>query len=133
MERRFGENLFLVVILAVLAGGMYILAPTGLQSNEEGVYQVQMKNLALTGFSEIDWPGFAFGFEAKDLAGQQGFFESRNGRLYAVTSPLFPFIASLFYPLFGDRTVDFTPILFLFLSTLVLCLILDRVMPREFF
>jgi hypothetical protein len=44
--------------------------------------------------------------------------------------PLFPWAASLFYPLLGERAVDFTPILFLFLSALVLGLALDRVMER---
>ena len=36
------------------------------------------------------------------------------------------------FPVFGERTVDFAPILFVFLSALVLGLILDRVMRRDF-
>ena len=52
-----GEILFLVVILAALAGMMYALAPPGLSSNEEGVHYVQMKNFALNGSFEITGPG----------------------------------------------------------------------------
>jgi hypothetical protein len=130
MTKRPVEIFFLVVILAVLAGGMYTFAPAGLYSNEEGVQYVQMKNFALNGSCEIAWPGFGLGFEAKDLAGLGGFFESRDGRLFAVTPPLFPWLASLFYPFFGDRAVEFAPILFVFLSALILGLILDGVMPR---
>jgi hypothetical protein len=130
MTRNPGETLFLLVVLATLAGAFYILAPSGLASNEEGVHYVQMKNLALNGTFEIRSPAFGLGFEAKDLARPGGLFETRDGRLYAITPPLFPWVASLFYPVFGDRTVDFTPILFVFLSALVLGLILDGVMPR---
>ncbi len=132
MAKRPGEILFLVVILALLAGGMYTFAPKGLYSNEEGVQYVQMKNFALNGFLEIDSPAFSLGFEADDIAGQRGFFESRDGRLYAIAPPLFPWLASLFHPLFGERTVEFTPILFVFLSALVLGVTLDRVMERGF-
>ncbi len=62
----------------------------------------------------------------------RGLLEARDGRLYATPPPLFPWVASLFFPVFGERTVDFAPILFVFLSALVLGLILDRVMQRDF-
>jgi len=133
MRQRAGEILFLALVLSVLAGVTYALAPAGLRSNEEGVSQVQTKNFALNGSREIGWPGFGLGYEANDLAGPGGFFESRDGRLFAETPPLFPWLASLFYPFFGERAVDFTPILFVFLSALVLGLILDEVMPRGLF
>jgi hypothetical protein len=132
MAKRPGEILFLAVILAVLAGGMYTLAPAGFYSNEESVQYVQMKNFALNGFLAIDSPAFRLGFEADDIAGRRGFFESHDGRLYAIAPPLFPWLASLFHPLFGERAVEFTPILFLFLSALVLGVTLDRVMERGF-
>jgi hypothetical protein len=132
MKRRFAEILFLVVSLAALAGGMYVLAPAGLYSDEEGVHYVQMKNFALNGSLEITGPAQQLGFKPTDAAGRNGLLEARDGRLYAVTPPLFPWVASLFYPLCGDRTVDFTPILFVSLSALVLGLILDRVMQRGF-
>jgi len=132
MKRNPGERLFLVVVLAALAGAFYVLAPQGLASNEEGVHYVQMKNFALHGSFEIHAPALALGFEAEDLAGPRGFFESRDGRLYAIPPPLFPWMASLLYPVFGERAVDFAPILFVFLSAFVLGLILDRVMQRDF-
>jgi hypothetical protein len=133
MKRRTGEMLFLVVILAALAGLVYALAPAGLYSNDEGVHYVQMKNFALNGSLEITGPGQRLGFEAGDIAGTRSFFEARDGRLFASPPPLFPWIASLFFPLFGERTVDFTPILFMFLSVLVLAATLDRVMQRGVF
>jgi len=132
MNRNPGERLFLVVLLAALAGAVYVLAPPGLASNEEGVHYVQMKNFALNGSFEIHAPALALGFEAEDLSGPRGFFESRGGKLYAIPPPLFPWTASLLYPVFGERAVDFAPILFVFFSALVLGLILDRVMQREF-
>lgn len=133
LTKRTGEMIFLVVILAALAGIMYALAPAGLYSNDEGVHYVQMKNFALNGTLDITGPGRRLGFEAGNVAGMRSFFEARDGRLYAVTPPLFPWIASLFFPLFGERTVDFTPILFVFLSALVLAATLDRVMQRGVF
>ncbi len=131
MKRNPGENLFLVVVLAALAGAFYALAPPGLASNEEGVQYVQIQNFALNGSLEIAWPGFRLGFEARDLAGQGGFFEARGAEVYATPPPLFPWMAGRFYPVFGDRAGDFAVILFVFLSVLVLGLILDRLMKRD--
>jgi hypothetical protein len=130
IKRSFSEILFLVVSLAMLVGGMYVLAPAGLYSNEEGVHYVQMKNFALNGSLAITGPAQQLGFKPADAAGWNGLLEVRSDKLYAVTPPLFPWVASLFYPLCGDRAVDFTPILFVFLSALVLGLILDQVMQR---
>ncbi len=132
MKERSGEILFLCAVLATLAGLCFFLSPPGLATDEEAVQYVQMKNFALNGSLEIQSPAFGLGFEAKDLAGRRGLFESRGGSLYAVMPPLFPWIASQLYPLFGERTVDFAPILFVFLSVLVLGLILDRMMKRDF-
>jgi hypothetical protein len=131
MEKKAGEILFLVAVLAAVAGLCVVLLPPGLSSNEEAVQYVQMKTFALNGSLEIPSPAFVFGFEATDMAGHRGFFEARNGRLYATPPPLFPWITSLFYPVFGERTVDFAPILFVFFSVLVLGLVLDRVMQRD--
>jgi len=130
MKANLGENFFLVVVLTTLAGLFYFLAPPGLYSNEEGVHYVQMRNFALNGSLEIVWPGFDSGFEAKDLAGQGGYFAFRDGRLHAIAPPLFPWVASLFHPVLGERAVEFAPILFVFLSALVLGATLDRVMQR---
>lgn len=130
MKPRTGEIIFLLAALAALAGLCFAVAPPGLYSNEEGVHYIQMRNFAGSGSFEIAWPGYGLGFEANDLVGQGGYFESRDSRLYAVTPPLFPWIASLLYPVLGERAVDFTPILFVCLSALVLGVTLDRVMPR---
>jgi hypothetical protein len=121
---------FLLAALVAVAGLCLIAAPPGLHSNEEGVHHVQMRNFAENGTLEIAWPGHRFEFGSEDLAGRGGFFESRDGRLFAITPPLFPWIASLMYPVLGERAADLTPILFVFLSTLVLGATLDRVMPR---
>jgi len=131
MTRNPGEKLFLLAVLAALAGLCFSIIPPGLSSSEEAVQYVQMKNFTLHSSREILSPAFGLGVEAKDLAGRRGFFESRSGRLYATPPPLFPWVASLFFPVFGERTVDFAPILFVFLSALVLGLILDRVMKRD--
>ncbi len=130
MKPRTGETIFLLAALAALAGLCLIAAPPGLHSNDEGARYVQMRNFAETGTLEIAWPGYRFGFGAEDLAGQGGQFESRDSRIFAITPPLFPWIASLFYPLAGERAVDVAPILFVFLSALLLGVTLDRVMPR---
>jgi hypothetical protein len=91
-----------------------------------------MRNFALHSSLEIQSPAFGLGFEASDLAGPRGNFVFRDGRLYAAPPPFFPWVASLFYPLFGERSVDFAPILFLLLSALILGLILDRLMERDY-
>ncbi len=133
MKQRIGEMLFLVVVLAVVAGVCMPCTPAGLYSNEDGVQYVQMKNFALNGTLEIAGPGQRLGFEAGDVVGTRSYFEAKDGRLFATTPPLFPWIASLFIPLCGEKTVDFTPILFVFLSALVLAATLDRVMRRGVF
>jgi hypothetical protein len=130
MKPRTGEILFLLAALAAIAGLCLIAAPPGLYSNDEGVRYVQMRNFAENGTLEIAWPGYRLGFGAEALAGQGGHIESRDGRLFAITPPLFPWIASLFYPVIGERAVDVVPILFVFLSALFLGATLDRVMPR---
>ncbi len=132
MTKSTGENIFLVIVLAVLAGIMLAVTPPGLSSNEEAVQYVQMKNFVFKETLEIDSPALGLGFGAQDLAGPRGLFESRNDRLYAVAPPLFPWIASLFHPFLGEKAVDFTPVLFLFLSVLVLGFILDRLVQRGF-
>ena len=130
MKPRTGEMIFLLAALVALAGLCLIAVPPGLHSNDEGVRTVQMRNFAENGTLEIAWPGFRLGFGAEDLAGQGGHFESRGGRLFAITPPLFPWVASLFYPVVGERAVDVVPILLVFLSALILGVTLDRVMPR---
>ena len=130
MKANPGENLFLVVVLTTLAGLFYFLASPGLATNEEGVLYVQMKNFVVSGSFEITSPAQSLGFEPADVTGMRGHLEARDGRLYAIAPPLFPWVASLFYPLVGERAVDFTPILFVCLSALVLGVTLDRVMPR---
>jgi hypothetical protein len=132
MIRNPGETLFLIAVLMTIAGLCFLLTPPGLSSNEEAVQYVQMKNFALHGSLEIQSPAFGLGFEASDLAGPRGNFVFRDGRLYAAPPPFFPWVASLFYPLFGERSVDFAPILFLLLSALILGLILDRLMERDY-
>ncbi|MGE5800323.1 MAG: hypothetical protein ACM337_08325, partial [Syntrophaceae bacterium] len=130
MTRNPGETIFLAAVLAVLAGLCFFVLPPGLSSSEEAVQAVQMKNFALHGSGEIRPPAFALGFEAADFAGHRGFFDVRNGGLYATPPPLYPWVASLLVPAFGERTARFTPILFVFLAALVLGLLMDRVMKR---
>jgi len=130
MKANPGENLFLVVVLTTLAGLFYFLASPGLATNEEGVLYVQMKNFVVSGSFEITSPAQSLGFEPADVTGMRGHLEARDGRLYAIAPPLFPWVASLFYPLVGERAVDFTPVLFVLLATLVMGLILDRLMWR---
>jgi hypothetical protein len=77
--------IFLLAALAAFAGLCLIAVPQGLHSNDEGVRYVQMRNFAENGSLEIAWPGFRFGFGANDLSGQGGHFESRDGRLHAIT------------------------------------------------
>jgi len=132
MTRKPGETLFLLVVLAALAGAVYVLVPPGLASNEEGIHYVQMKNFAVSGSFEVMSPAQSLGFEPADVTGMRGFLEARDGRLYATPPPLFPWVASLFLPVFGERTLTVTPILFVFLSAFVLGLILDRLMQRDF-
>jgi hypothetical protein len=132
LTKRSGEIIFLCAVLATLAGLCFAVIPPGLSSNEEAVQYVQMKNFALNGSFEITSPAQSLGFESADVTGMRGLLEARDGRLYATPPPLFPWVASLFSPVFGERTVDFAPILFVFLSALVLGLILDRVMQRDF-
>jgi hypothetical protein len=131
MTRNPAETLFLAAVLAALAGIYLAMMPPGLSSNEEAVQYVQMKNLVTRGSLEIDSPAIGLGFGAEDVAGARGLFESRGGRLHAVAPPIFPWVAGLFYPLAGEGAVDFTPVLFLFLSALVLGLVLDRLMRRD--
>jgi len=130
MTRNSGKTVFLVAVLAVLAGLYFSVLPPGLSSNEEAIQIVQMKNFVLNRSWEIRSPAFGLGFEATDLSGHRGFFEARNGSLYATPPPLFPWAASLLFPVFGEQTVDVMPILFVFLSAVVLGLVLDRVMER---
>ncbi len=131
MAKNKGQNIILVFVLGVLAGIYLAMMPPGLSSNEEAVQYVQMKNFTFHGALEIDSPAIGLGFGAADVAGPRGLLESRDGRLYAIAPPIFPWVVSLFYPLFGERAVDFTPVLFLFLSALVMGFILDRLMRRD--
>jgi len=78
LTKRTGEMIFLVVILAALAGIMYALAPAGLYSNDEGVHYVQMKNFALNGTLDITGPGRRLGFEAGNVAGMRSFFRGEG-------------------------------------------------------
>ena len=130
-RRNPGETIFLAAVLAALAAVYLAVMPPGLSSSEEAVQYVQMKNLVTRGSLEIDSPAVGLGFGAEDVAGARGLFESRGGRLHAVAPPIFPWVAGLFYPLAGEGAVDFTPVLFLFLSTLLLGLVLDRLMRRD--
>jgi hypothetical protein len=131
MTKSIGRNIFLLFVLAALAAVYLAMMPPGLSSNEEAVQYVQMKNFALHGTLDIDSPSLSLGFGVEDVAGPFGLFEPRGGRLQAVAPPIFPWVASLFYPLSGERAVDYVPVLFLFLSALVLGLVLDRLMERD--
>ncbi len=132
MDKRPVKLFLLAAVLTMLAVAFIALIPPGLSSNEEGVLYVQTKNFALNGSFEIHAPALALGFEAKDLAGPGSLFEARDDSLYAVTPPLFPWVASLFYRLAGERAVDFVPVLFAVLAALVMGLTLDRLMRRGF-
>lgn len=129
MKRNPGETLFLVALLAALLGPLCLLGPPGLASDDEAVRYVQMKNFALHGTLAIRAPALGLGFAAEDLA--SGYFEARGGDLVATPPPFFPWLASLFHPVFGDRAVTVLPALFLFLAMLAMGLIFDRLMRRD--
>jgi hypothetical protein len=124
------ETVLYLVLFAALTAVFFTLPPLGLHSNEEGVKFIQMKNFALNGSLSIPYPAQELGFGAGDLVGGYGFLESRGGTLRAVTPPLFPLLASVFYPLFGDRVVHFLPLLFLFFAIIFLEKTLALIMER---
>jgi hypothetical protein len=132
MLSRFSKNgtIFFLVLFIMLTGLFFTLPPLGLHSNDEGVKFIQMKNFALHGSLSIPYPAENLGFTAGDMARQPGFLESRGGKLRATTPPLFPFLSSLFYPLFGDRVVHFLPLTFLFVTTILLGMTLGLVMDK---
>jgi hypothetical protein len=124
------EPVHYLVLLAALTAVFFTLPPLGLHSNEEGVRFLQMKNFVLNGSLSIPYPAQKLGFGTDDLVSGYGFLESKGGALLAVTPPLFPFLASVFYPLFGDRVVHFLPLLFLFFSIIFLEKTLALIMER---
>jgi hypothetical protein len=124
------ETVLYLVLFAALTAVFFTLPPLGLHSNEEGVKFIQMKNFALNGSLSIPYPAQKLGFGAGDVVGGYGFLESRGGTLRAVTPPLFPLLASVFYPLFGDRVVHFLPLLFLFFAIIFLERTLALIMER---
>jgi hypothetical protein len=124
------ETVLYLVLFAALTAVFFTLPPLGLHSNEEGVKFIQMKNFALNGSLSIGYPAAKLGFGAGDLVGGYGFLESRGGELRAVTPPLFPLLASVFYTLFGDRVVHFLPLLFLFFTIIFLERTLALIMER---
>lgn len=121
---------FFLVLFGVLAAVSLALNPLGLYSNEEGVQFVQMKNFAARGTLAIDYPGKAKGFESRDVAPGHGYFRAEAGSLRAVCPPLLPWLASLLFPVFGDRAVHVLPFFFFFLSTWLLGRTLLLVMER---
>ena len=130
-NKLFGkETVHYLVLFAALTAVFFTLPPLGLYSNEEGVKFIQMKNFALNGSLSIAYPAQKLGFGAGDLVGGYGFLESRGGELRAITPPLLPLLASVLYPLFGDRVVHFLPLLFLFFTIIFLEKTLALIMER---
>lgn len=127
-----GDTIFFLALFVVLTGLFFTLPPLGLHSNEEGVNFIQMKNFVLNGSLSIPYPAGKIGFGVNDLVGKFGFLKSKGGDLRATTPPLFPFLTSLFHPLFGDRVVHLLPLLFLYLTTILLGRTLGLVMKKGF-
>ena len=125
------ETIFFITLFVALAALFFHLPSLGLYSNEEGAKFVQMKNFALHGSLSIPYPAQQMGFTADDLTKEPGYFESKRGELRAITPPLFPFLTSLFYPLFGDRAVHLLPLAFFFLTAIMLKMALGLVMERS--
>ena len=131
MKHHFGEKILFLIVAAALTGLFFTLPPLGLYSNEEGVKYVQMKNFALHGTLEIPYPGEKLGLGPEVLVKGGGFFSLRDGKIQTLCAPLFPYLASLFYPVFGDRAIHVLPLVFLLLSVAVLSRALALVMERK--
>jgi len=120
MKHSRGETIFYLAVAAALAAVFCALPPLGLYSNEEGVRYVQMKNFALNGSLSIPYPGENLGLEPEALVKGGGYFRLRDGKIQTLCAPLFPYLTSLVYPLFGDRAIHFLPLFFFFLTLVVL-------------
>jgi hypothetical protein len=130
MKYTLGEKIFYLFVAALLAVVFYTLPPLGLYSNEEGVKYVQMKNFALHGSLTIPFPGEKLGLVPEALVKGGGIFSLRDGEIQTRCAPLFPYLTSLFYPIFGDRAIHFLPLLFFFLTFVVLGRTLALIMER---
>jgi hypothetical protein len=123
--------LFLFVFLVLLCL-FWVLPPLGLSSNDEAVKYIQMKNFYLNGTLEIKYPGEKIGLGPEYLVPNQLLFVQKGDKLYCVFPPLFSYLSSLFYPLFGDRVIFFLPLLAFFLSLLLFAVILKRLLADKF-
>ena len=114
------DYLIFLLVLVSCASVFVALPPHGLTSNEEGARYIQMRNFTLYGALPIQYPGRSLGLQPHDVAKQQAIFAERDGRLYCTFPPLFSYLSSLLYPVFGERVTTFLPLFVLFLSVVIL-------------
>jgi len=126
------DYILFFLIFAVLVWAFFVLPPLSLYSNDEGAKYVQMKNFYLNKSLAIKYPGEKLGLDLSYLLKEQSLFAQREGRLFCTYPPLFTYLSSLFYPLFGDRVTHFLPLLAFFLSLLVLSRILKLLIKKTF-
>ncbi|MDD5195675.1 MAG: hypothetical protein PHQ96_08410 [Candidatus Omnitrophica bacterium] len=112
-----------VAIFCVLAVALIIvffsLPRLGLYVDDSGRKYIQMKAFYLNGYKDYDihYPGKAMGFGVAALNPQ--YFTQKNGKIFVNYYLPFTFLSSLFYPLFGDRAINFLPLLAFFLSAII--------------
>jgi len=125
------DYLLFVLVFIVLLGLLIYLPPLSLRSDEEGLTYVQMKNFYLNRSLSISYPGESLGLVPGHITGDQEYLIQREDRIYCILQPLFPYLSSLFYPIFGDRVTHFLPLLAFFLSLVVLGMILRLLISEE--
>ena len=131
MGKRHGDTIFFLAVFLALTGLFFALPPLGLQSNAEGSRYVQMKNFHLNGSLAIPYPGEALGFGAADFVRDRLFLRNPGrGAPDHHSRPVFSWLSSFFYPLFGERVVHFLPLLSLFLALVFMARTLGQVMDR---
>jgi len=117
-------------IFLILAGLFAYLPPFAIWSDVEAVKFVQMKNFHLHDTLEINYPGRGIGLNASNLKTDGLFMTERHGSLYVNLPPLFPYLSSLFYPLMGERVINFLPLLAFFLSVVIFDRMLHCIVPK---
>lgn len=122
--------IFLLVLVSCVAA-FVMLPPLGLSSSDEGARYIQMKNFALYGTLPIEYPGYAAGLRANDVAKDQDVFIERGERLYITYPPLFTYLSSLAYPLVGDRVTTLLPLLAVFFCVVIMAATLKILVQRK--
>ena len=125
------DYLLFAIVFIVLLGLFVYLPPLSLYSDHEGLGYVQMKNFYLNRSLSISYPGEKLGLVPGHITGNQEYLIQKEGGIYCILQPLFPYLSSLFYPIFGDRVTHFLPFLTFFLSIVVLSMILRLLINDE--